>query len=299
MSYKPLKSFKSKEERAEYVKSTLLEEGLNPLEEYKGNLVPILVEIMEGQYKGYTATATWNNFIKGKRPDFRGLVDKVKFLKDSFEAAGYIVVNIPEYVRVVDKINLISPEGHEWSVSYDTFRTGVRCPSDSDRSWGERCVSTILKDNNIEFKSQYTIWHPDGSRQFMDFLVTYEDKEYDVEYNGRQHYKEERINKLFSSLEAQQRRDEKKREYCKLHNIVSVEVPYTVNNVNDIAAELKKYFSIIDADKEYVVESYRYDEKAIVDYYKNNSKRDTAQHFGVSESTVYKVVKRHGAERRR
>lgn len=292
--YLPLKSFKSKEERAEYVESTLLAEGLKPLENYKGNTIPLLIEIMEGPYKGYIATTQWNNFIKGKRPDFRGLTNKEKFLRDQFESEGYTIVSIPPTLQVRDKVDVLSPEGHKWSVSYDTFRTGVRCPLDSDRSWGERCVSTILKDNGLDFKAQYTIWHSDGSRQFLDFLVSYEGRQYDIEYNGRQHYQEERINQLFSSLESQKQRDEKKRNYCEINNIYYIEIPYIIRDVNDIAAELKKYFPSIDAAKSYTIESYRYDEKAIAEYYKTNTRAETAEHFNVSESTVYKIAKRNG-----
>lgn len=291
--YKPLKSFKDKQERAEYVRATMLAEGLKILEDYKGNNTPMLVEIMDGQYKGYTATATWNNFIKGKRPDFRGLVEKEKFLWDMFIAEGYTVVNIPINVKVTDKIDLISPEGHEWSVSYDTFRTGVRCPLDSNKSWGERYVASILKQNDIPFQAQKAIFHTDGSKQFMDFYVEHHGTKFDIEYNGRQHYQTDPDNSLFLPVEEQKAADEKKKSYCKEEDIIYVELPYTLSKVDEIARELKKYIPIVSLNKQYVVEAFSID-KEMVEYYMNHSERTTAKKFGVCGSTVRKAARKLG-----
>lgn len=289
--YKPLKSFKTKKERGLYVREQMQAEGLYILEDYKGNSVPMKCRILIGPYRGYLATVTWNNFIKGKRPDFRGLLDKEKFLRDKFEEEGYTVVSIPETLSVRDKVNLISPEGHEWSVSYDTFRKGVRCPLDSDRSWGERCVSTILKENKIPFSSQKTIRHEDGTRQYLDFYVEYLGKKFDIEYNGRQHYEEERINQLFNSLEAQQRSDRKKEKYCKENEITQIIIPYTIRESQDIALVLSDFLPVEVRD--YTIESYRYNEKAVVEFYKKHTLKETAAHFGICVETVKKTARRH------
>lgn len=294
-NYKPLRSFKTKEEVDNYVRETLQSEGLEMIGSYKNNSTPIKVKIGYGEYKGYVGTVKWGNFIQGKRPDFRSLLDgeKERLVTDSFEAEGYKVVHIPKPFQVRDKIDLLSPEGYEWSVSYDTFRKGVRCPLDSDRSWGERCVSTILKENDIDFKAQCTIFYEDGTRQYMDFYIEYEGGKFDVEYNGRQHYQEERINQLFSSLEVQKEKDRRKKEYCANNGITYIEIPYTVREVNDIAKALKTYIPIIDDNREYVIESYRYDEKAIIDYYKTHTEKETARTFGISGSTVKNIAKRN------
>jgi len=291
--YLPLLSFKTKAERAAYVKEQMLLGGLKLLEEYKGNNTPVEVEILEGMYTGYKATATWNNFIKGKRPDFRGLphTEKERYLKSIFEPEGYKIINLPEYVRRSDKIDLLSPNGHEWSVTVDTFLKGVRCPLDSDRSWGERCVSTILKENGVPFKPQKAIFHKDGSRQFLDFYVEYGDLLIDIEYNGRQHYQEERINKLFNSLESQQKSDKKKADYCKANGIVQVIIPYTIREVKDIATEINKYIPV--EVKDYTVESYRYDEKAIVEFYKTHTLKETAEKFNLSGSTIKNLARKN------
>lgn len=279
-------------EKGLYVREQMQAEGLYVLEDYKGSSIPMKCRIMVGEYKGYLATVTWNNFIKGKRPDFRGLLEKEKFIKDKFEAEGYQVVNIPRDVKVVDKIDLISPEGNKWSVSYDTFRTGVRCPLDSYKSWGERCVASILKQNGINFKSQRTIFHEDGSRQYMDFYIEYGGQKYNIEYNGRQHYEQDPKNRLFRTLKEQQDADKKKKEYCEANGIVFIEIPYTINKVNDIAAEISKYLPI-HPSKDYKVETFNND-KEIAEYYMKHSEKDTAKKFGIAGSTVRKTAYRLG-----
>ena len=284
--YKPLKSFKTKKERGLYVREQMQAEGLYILEDYKGNSVPMKCRILIGPYRGYLATVTWNNFIKGKRPDFRGLLDKEKFLRDKFEEEGYTVVSIPETLSVRDKVNLISPEGHEWSVSYDTFRKGVRCPLDSNKSWGERCVGSILKQNGILFYPQKTIFHEDGSKQFMDFYVEHEGVKYDIEYHGRQHYEQDPKNRLFLPLAEQQAADEKKRRYCQDHGITYVEIPYTINTVEGIAEKLSNYLPV-HPTKEYTVECFNVN-KEMAEYYMTHSEKDTAKKFGVCGSTVRK-----------
>jgi hypothetical protein len=280
-------------DRGLYVREQMQAEGLYVLEDYKGNSVPMKCRILYGDYKGYLTTVTWNNFIKGKRPDFRGLLEKEKFLRDKFEAEGYQVVRIPETLSVRDKVDLISPEGNEWSVSYDTFRTGVRCPLDSNKSWGERCVGSILKQNNIPYETQKTIFHEDGSRQYLDFYIEYEGQNYAIEYHGKQHYEQARRNVLFSPLTLQQTADAKKKAYCERNGVCLIEIPYTLDKLGDVVAELYKWFPIIDLHKDYTVENFNF-HKEMVEYYMGHSEKETAAKFGVSGSTVRKTAYKLG-----
>lgn len=293
--YKRLKDFKTKEEVEKYVRDTLHSEGLEMIGSYKNNFTPIQVRIQYGEYEGYIGVMKWGNFTQGKRPDFRSLLDgeKERLVTDSFEAEGYKVVNIPKPFKARDKVDLISPEGHEWSVSYDTFRKGVRCPLDSNKSWGERCVASILKQNNIPFQSQKTVFHTDGSKQYMDFYIEYEGVKFDIEYHGRQHYKTDPNNRLFLPVEVQRAKDKKKEDYCNSNGIVYVEIPYTINKVSDVAEELKKYIHIIDTSKNYTVETFNLN-KEMVEYYMNHSERDTAKKFEVCGSTVRKTAHKLG-----
>ncbi|QDP43108.1 hypothetical protein Goe7_c00830 [Bacillus phage vB_BveM-Goe7] len=291
--YKPLKSFKTMKEKGLYVREQMQAEGLYVLEDYKGSAIPMKCRIMVGEYKGYLATATWNNFAKGKRPDFRGLMEKEKFIQDKFEAEGYRVTRIPDNIKVTDKIDLISPEGNKWSVSYDTFRTGVRCPLDNYKSWGERCVASILTQNGLDFKTQHVIRHPDGSLQYMDFYIELKGKKFNIEYHGRQHYVEDPKNQLFACLEDQQKADIKKMRYCEDNGIEYVEIPYTLDTPKLVARVLNMYIPEVDPEKDYKV-GWVSISKSLAEYYMTHTERETAIKFGVSGSTVRKTAYRLG-----
>lgn len=293
--YIPLRSFKTKEDRERYVRGTLHSEGLEMIGSYKNNSTPIQVKIQYGEYKGYIGVVKWGNFTQGKRPDFRSLLDeeKVRLLTDGFTKEGYTVVSMPNDVKVTDKIDLISPSGNEWSVSYDTFRAGVRCPLDSNKSWGERCVGSILKQNGIDYETQKTIFHEDGSKQYMDFYIEYGGLKFDVEYHGRQHYHTDPNNRLFLPVEEQKAKDKKKEDYCKINGIIYVEIPYTIREINEIARALKLHIPIIDANKEYTVEHFNND-KEIAEYYMTHTEEETAKRFGLAGVTVRNIAYRLG-----
>lgn len=293
--YRPLKSFKTLEAKQQYVRECLLEEGFELLNDYKKNDIKLHVRILSGEFAGYIGSTKWNNFSKGKRLDFRSLLDseKARLLTDKFTEAGYTVVSIPEYLRVHDKIDLISPGGHAWSVSYDTFRTGVRCPLDSNKSWGERCVGSILKQNNIMYETQKTIFHEDGSKQYMDFYIEYEGGKFNIEYHGRQHYLTDPKNRLFLPVEEQKARDRKKEDYCRNNGIVYIEIPYTINNVKDVATKIKEHIPVIDENQEYTVETLNND-KEIAEHYMSHSEEETAEKFGVAGITVRHIAYRLG-----
>lgn len=294
-TYKPLKSFKTKEEAQKYVKDTMVSEGLEPLYSYDKSSTPMKVKVLSGEYKGYIATIQWNNFTQGKRPDFRSLLDteKERYIKDTFREEGYRVINISKPVRRRDKVDVISPEGNEWSVAIDTFKQGVRCPLDSNRSWGERCVASILKQSDIDYETQKAIHHEDGTIQYMDFYVEYDGKKYDIEYHGRQHYEEDPKNRLFNTLKEQQNSDSRKREYCNNNDIIFIELPYTLSTVTGVAKELHRYFPTIDLSKDFTVENFNF-YKEMAEYYMNHSEYDTAKKFGVAGSTVRKNAYRLG-----
>lgn len=92
------------------------------------------------------------------------------------------------------------------------------------KSMGEKRIGNILLENKIPFQTQYS---------FNDLL--YKDKlKFDfaifnnnellclIEYNGIQHY--DTSNSWYS--EENKKRDNLKKEYCKQHNILLIEIPY-------------------------------------------------------------------------
>lgn len=98
------------------------------------------------------------------------------------------------------------------------------CPKcDRQKSKGEAFIAHLLKDNNIDFKEQVQV--KELPLQKFDFGV-YENDEikYYIEVQGEQHYQE---NSFFKTpLSIIQERDDRKREYCKKHNIPLYELIY-------------------------------------------------------------------------
>lgn len=105
----------------------------------------------------------------------------------------------------------------------------------AQKSSGEIKIESLLRENNINFKTQYriddfSIYSP------FDFAIFNDDGELIklIEYDGEQHF--EPI-KLFGGEEnflIQQERDIKKNEYCKKNNIPLLRIPYWDYNKIDI-----------------------------------------------------------------
>ena len=112
-------------------------------------------------------------------------------------------------------------------------------------SRGEVRIAEILEMNDIIFKEEYSfdgLVSLSGSPLRFDFAVFDEDEnlEFLIEYQGRQHY--EAVSKFggTSGFHKQQYNDNKKRQFCKLHNITLIEIPYTEELYVDFDYIMKK-----------------------------------------------------------
>lgn len=104
------------------------------------------------------------------------------------------------------------------------------CPKcDRIKSKGERKIERLLEENKIAFKSQVAFSDLSEGRQRFDFVVykdeTYKDILYCIECQGEQYRVPKEV--IFKdSLDIIQKRDEKKREYCKRKDIPLYEIIY-------------------------------------------------------------------------
>lgn len=119
--------------------------------------------------------------------------------------------------------------GNNWSATPAHLLDGEGCGV-CRRSKGERILSAILSDYNINYKPQHTI--DDcvyvNKLRFDSFDL---DNNIAYEYHGEQHYRPVNFGGC-SSEQAElqykltQARDNAKREYCKTHGIPLIEIPY-------------------------------------------------------------------------
>jgi hypothetical protein len=99
-------------------------------------------------------------------------------------------------------------------------------------SQNERNIIKILQDNNIEFATQYTF--PDligvnGGHLRFDFAIFNSHKlSHLIEYNGLQHYIKPE-GKWEDNFETLVKHDQLKQEFCNLHNIRLIIIPYNMN----------------------------------------------------------------------
>lgn len=131
---------------------------------------------------------------------------------------------ISEYVNQTTKILLRHNAcGFIWSVRpSDVLNGRSRCPKCGRKeSKGAKFITNELQSYGIIFDKEHQL---DNSRQRFDFYIKTPLHEIAIEYNGEQHYKESFYYR--NSLEEIQALDEKKRQYCKDHNIILIEIPY-------------------------------------------------------------------------
>lgn len=93
-------------------------------------------------------------------------------------------------------------------------------------SIGERNIEDILKENNIQFITQYT--EKSLQKKKFDFAIIKNNQILQlIEFDGQQHYSD--ISGIWNSPESLQdiqKRDEEKNQWAKEHNIPLVRIPY-------------------------------------------------------------------------
>lgn len=92
------------------------------------------------------------------------------------------------------------------------------------KSKGEFVIETILKENNINFISQYhnnTCKFDNGYYAYFDFYIP--EKNYIIEFDGIQHFQQR---EWHEPLEKIQERDKIKNEWCYKNNIPLIRIPY-------------------------------------------------------------------------
>lgn len=132
--------------------------------------------------------------------------------------------------------------GNECDVNGTYLRAGVSTNCGCTRSVGELKINNILKENNINFKREYTfsdLLGTGGGRLRFDFgiLDNSDNLLYLIEYDGIQHYEPNCFGKNKDDFKILKKYDMIKDEYCKKNNIKLIRIPYTklaTLNISDL-----------------------------------------------------------------
>lgn len=103
-------------------------------------------------------------------------------------------------------------------------------------SFGERAIEKLLQTNNINYKKEYIFPDLVSNNNIplrFDFAILNNNNEIErlVEYDGEQHYLE-KTNDFWKrdSLSKRQEKDRIKNDYCNLHRIKLIRIPYWEKN---------------------------------------------------------------------
>ena len=132
--------------------------------------------------------------------------------------------------------------GNECDINGTYLRSGVSTNCGCERSVGELKINNLLKENNINFKREYSfsdLLGKNGGRLRFDFGILNNKNEllYLIEYDGIQHYQPNCFGQNDQLFKITQQHDKIKNQYCNKHNIPLIRIPYTKLNhitINDL-----------------------------------------------------------------
>ena len=128
-----------------------------------------------------------------------------------------------------------------------SVRSCGKCPT--SMSLGANAVKRLLDNANIDYVQEYSFEdfrYENGYRPRFDFYI--KSKNYIIEYDGIQHYHYDSSPKSWNTKEKMlqtQEYDKIKNNYCHIHNIPIIRIPYTVPisqlTIFDLIPETSKY----------------------------------------------------------
>lgn len=121
--------------------------------------------------------------------------------------------------------------GKEISVLAENLRSGNSQSCGCNRhSHGEVLIDSILQELNYNYAKEYRFNDLKVNKKLsFDFVIFNDNQQVicAIEYQGLQHYKAIEMFGGVEQFKKQQEYDQKKRDYCKQHNIILIEIPYT------------------------------------------------------------------------
>lgn len=123
--------------------------------------------------------------------------------------------------------------GSVTTVSSYALRKGHTLSCGCVKSQGEEIIANILSQMNYIVKREYSFQDLKGARQNLRFdFALFKDNQlkFLIEFNGEQHYKPIEYFGGEEGFKQLQERDLKKQDYCRIHGIPLIIIPYIDKN---------------------------------------------------------------------
>ena len=171
--------------------------------------------------------------------------NRMKSHNEFIEELSYVnkdIMILEEYQGATTKILcqcLRDNCGHQWYATPDSLLAGHGCPF-CTKSYGEKEISRLLVENNINFIPQYTFDDCKNTYALpFDFYLP--DYYACIEYDGIQHFKPIDFFGGQQAFEDTQKRDAIKTNYCKANNIPLLRIRYDEDIVSTLENFLSQY----------------------------------------------------------
>lgn len=164
---------------------------------------------------------------EGSRYASRTAEDFIQEINNKCPEGKYELLS--EWVDTKTKVRLRHSCGFIWDVRPSALLKDETafCPRCGKiESQGARYVSHILDDLGINYVQEKAL---ENSKCRFDFFFEYQQKQYAIEYNGKQHYiYTPHFTPTIEDWEALRARDNFKKQYCLERGISFLEIPYTM-----------------------------------------------------------------------
>jgi|GEM_PF-6259608 putative intron-encoded nuclease len=235
------------ESKNKYLKNLGKRKGIDILEDYKGGRkLKHRFIVLEGKYQGCEGYITLNDLEQLGRVDARSLSEKGRkqYFDKQSKLRDCIILEYPKEYRIKtkDKIVVKDKEGHVHKIIVQDFFDKTSLLELSYASEGEKVVKEILNKNFIKFEKEKSFRNKENRVQRFDFYINENNKEYVIEYNGEQHYKDS-SGYFKDTLEITQKRDKLKKEYCKDKGIELLIIPYTITDKKEMEKMILKFLN--------------------------------------------------------
>ena len=123
-------------------------------------------------------------------------------------------------------------EGHKWKARPSAIKLGTWCPICSTLKSEKKCRKIFEHIFNKNFPKGRPTWLKNQRGNQMELDGYCKELNLAFEYHGEQHFKKHRFFHTRQSFEDRKLSDKLKRELCKEHGVILIEIPYTVDYEN-------------------------------------------------------------------